>query len=83
MPTIKRRSDTLGQVASASIPELKALLDSNDTHLGHELQVRAEAIAEQHFGRRIYLRGLIEISNICRNDCYYCGIRSTNEHVTR
>ena len=62
MPTIKRRSDTLSQVASASIPELKALLDSDDTHLEHELQVRAEAIAVQQFGRRIYLRGLKHLS---------------------
>ena len=83
MLTTKSKSDTLDQVATASIPELKALLDSSDTHLEHELQVRAEAIAEQQFGRRIYLRGLIEISNVCRNDCYYCGIRSGNERVTR
>ena len=83
MLTTKSKSDTLDHVATASIPELKALLDSNDTHLEHELQVRAEALAELQFGRRIYLRGLIEISNVCRNDCYYCGIRSGNERVTR
>lgn len=83
MLTTKSKSDTLDHVATASIPELKALLDSNDTHLEHELQVCAKTLAELQFGRRIYLRGLIEISNVCRNDCYYCGIRSGNERITR
>lgn len=77
------RGDTLEHVAQASLTELEAILDSSDTHLEHALQVRAGAIAEQHFGRRIYLRGLIEISNVCRNDCYYCGIRSANAQVSR
>lgn len=35
------------------------------------------------FGRKIYLRGLIEISNICKNNCYYCGIRRGNREAER
>ena len=35
------------------------------------------------FGTAIYLRGLIEISNICRNNCYYCGIRRGNRKAER
>lgn len=39
--------------------------------------------AHHIFGNRIYTRGLIEFTNICRNDCYYCGIRKSNHKVTR
>ena len=42
---------------------------------------RAEAIAQ--FGKKIYIRGLIEFTNYCRNDCYYCGIRRSNVKVQR
>ena len=35
------------------------------------------------YGRDVYIRGLIEISNFCRNDCYYCGIRKSNKDLTR
>lgn len=43
----------------------------------------ASSLAEQHFHRKVYLRGLIEISNICKNDCYYCGIRRENTTIER
>ena len=36
-----------------------------------------------HVGRRVYFRGLIEFSNICNKDCYYCGIRFSNKKVKR
>ena len=35
------------------------------------------------YGKHVYIRGLIEISNICRNDCFYCGIRRSNTNCTR
>lgn len=43
----------------------------------------AREVALQHFGNVIYTRGLIEFTNICRNDCYYCGIRKSNCNATR
>lgn len=48
-----------------------------------ELFARARQIAGNLYGRDIYLRGLIEISNHCKNDCYYCGIRAGNRDVVR
>lgn len=39
--------------------------------------------ATAHYGHSIFLRGLIEISNHCVNDCYYCGIRCSNQNVQR
>lgn len=43
----------------------------------------AQKISLNIFGNKIYLRGLIEISNYCKNDCYYCGIRKSNLQVKR
>jgi len=43
----------------------------------------AREVREKHYGKSIYIRGLIEVSNICRNDCYYCGIRCGNPHLER
>ncbi len=43
----------------------------------------ARKITDDIFGKNIYLRGLIEISNICKNDCLYCGIRKSNACVLR
>lgn len=40
-------------------------------------------MAQEHYGKGVYLRGLIELSNVCRNDCLYCGIRRSNSHVAR
>lgn len=43
----------------------------------------AREIASQHFGHRVYLRGLLEISNVCARGCYYCGLRAENREVER
>lgn len=43
----------------------------------------ARAAREPYYGNRVYVRGLIEFTNICRNNCYYCGIRCGNDRVHR
>ncbi|MBE5968023.1 MAG: [FeFe] hydrogenase H-cluster radical SAM maturase HydE [Lachnospiraceae bacterium] len=47
------------------------------------LREKARRAARKHFGNRIYTRGLIEFTNYCRNDCYYCGIRRSNTRACR
>ena len=37
----------------------------------------------QYYGHDVYIRGLIEFTNYCKNDCYYCGIRKSNAGVMR
>ncbi len=54
--------------------------DDEDREFAREL---AQKIAKKQFGNKIYMRGLIEISNICKNDCFYCGIRKSNCEVSR
>lgn len=43
----------------------------------------ADRIRREEYGKSVFIRGLIEISNICKNDCYYCGIRRSNPGVHR
>ncbi len=38
---------------------------------------------KKYYGKEVFLRGLIEVSNICKNDCYYCGIRKSNPNCQR
>ena len=43
----------------------------------------AQETAHKSFGRQIFVRGLIEFTNYCKNDCYYCGIRRSNKNAAR
>lgn len=47
------------------------------------LTERAKCIRDDIYGKRVFIRGLIEISNYCKNDCYYCGIRRSNKNAQR
>ncbi len=44
---------------------------------------KAREIRQQYYSNSVYLRGLIEITNICKKDCLYCGIRCSNKEVKR
>ena len=46
-------------------------------------RARAVEISKKHFANKIYIRGLIEFTNICRQDCFYCGLRCSNNAVQR
>ena len=63
--------------------ELEELLTTTDQELIEELYRRARATAGKYYGKEIYLRGLIEFTNYCKNNCYYCGIRCGNEKAQR
>lgn len=43
----------------------------------------ADKVRRSHYGTDVYIRGLIEISNFCKNDCLYCGIRHSNASISR
>ncbi|MBE0640944.1 MAG: [FeFe] hydrogenase H-cluster radical SAM maturase HydE [Bacteroidales bacterium] len=61
---------------------LTALLETN----GEALQTlfdEAEAYRRNVSGTRVYFRGLVELSNICAKDCFYCGVRCSNRSVQR
>lgn len=48
-----------------------------------ELYAVADKVRREHYGDEVYVRGLIEFTNYCKNNCYYCGIRRGNEKVSR
>ena len=54
--------------------------DESDRAYAAEL---ARGISQEMFGKDIYIRGIVEFSNICKNDCLYCGIRRSNGNVSR
>lgn len=47
------------------------------------LAEKARTVREKYYGKKVYLRGLIEFTNICKNNCYYCGIRRDNPNAER
>ena len=63
--------------------KLLLLLENDDAASDGRLHAAAREVTEGRFGREVYLRALIEWSNVCRNDCLYCGIRRSNTEVAR
>ena len=75
--------EKLSQEHTATSTELLALLTCEDPHINEALREKAQEQAQKTFGNKIYLRGLIEFSNFCKNDCLYCGIRRSNKNASR
>lgn len=61
--------------------ELAALLNAAD--YDDRLFAEADLVRRQVYGDTVFVRGLIEFTNYCKNDCYYCGIRAGNSHADR
>lgn len=73
----------LQTIHNADAAELLVLLKCDDDDALETLQKAAQAQAVATFGHNVYLRGLIEFTNYCKNDCYYCGIRRSNDKASR
>lgn len=63
--------------------EIISLLENRTPELQSFLAEKASAVARSHYGNKVYVRGLIEFTNYCKNDCYYCGIRCSNRNADR
>ncbi|MBO7161302.1 MAG: [FeFe] hydrogenase H-cluster radical SAM maturase HydE [Clostridia bacterium] len=63
--------------------EYKTLISTYTAEDADALAKEACRIRDEVYGKKVFIRGLIEISNICRNDCFYCGIRKSNAHCVR
>lgn len=55
----------------------------SDDKYNEILAQKADRVRKEIYGTDVYVRGLIEFSNYCKNDCYYCGIRRSNKNVER
>lgn len=80
---MKRLVDKLRERHELDSDEYRSLLIMHDREDIEYLFGQAREVSQRHSGRSIYLRGLIELSNVCRNNCLYCGIRRGNCHVFR
>jgi len=76
---MKELVDKLEREQSLSNEEFKAILTGNDEYLFE----RARSVAKENYGNKIFIRGLIEFTNYCRNDCFYCGLRCSNDNAER
>ncbi len=63
--------------------EFVSLISCRDKDVTEELFRLARQVREAHYGREVYVRGLIEFTNYCRCDCLYCGIRRSNRNAER
>ncbi|MBP0972668.1 MAG: [FeFe] hydrogenase H-cluster radical SAM maturase HydE [Oscillospiraceae bacterium] len=61
--------------------EFRTLLETD--RYDDALREAADAVRREHYGTDVYLRGLIEFTNFCKNDCLYCGIRRSNKCASR
>lgn len=68
---------------SLSLEEYKYLIDNRDEESACLLREKADKARRKVYGNKVFIRGLIEISNICKNDCLYCGIRKGNRNCQR
>lgn len=75
--------DRLERERDLSDAEFAALIECSDPQTLDYLAARARAVRDAHYGRKVYIRGLIEYSNYCKNDCLYCGIRRSNRSCER
>ncbi len=63
--------------------QMRALLLCEDRDVLSYLFQQARRVREEAYGRAVFIRGLVEFTNHCKNDCYYCGIRRSNAQAQR
>lgn len=80
---LKELIDRLEAEKTLSEDEWVTLIDGRSPGLTEYLFEKARRIREREYGKSVYVRGLIECSNYCKNDCLYCGIRKSNRNANR
>lgn len=73
---VKRRQDI-------TLEEFRVIMETASKEEMDYLASTAREVADSIYGKNVYVRGLIEFTNYCRNDCYYCGIRRSNKEAER
>lgn len=80
---MKQLIDKLNREQMLTEEEFKLLIDKIGSNDREYLFEKARAQAVRYYGKKVFTRGLIEFTNYCRNDCYYCGIRKGNARAAR
>ena len=68
---------------SLSKDEYEKLIANRDGEAQKILAENAVAVRKKIYGTDVFIRGLIEFTNICKNNCFYCGIRAGNSNCDR
>ncbi len=66
-----------------TVSEYEFLIVNRTPEIAESLAKKADNVRRKIYGNKVFIRGLIEISNICKNDCFYCGIRRSNKACER
>ena len=80
---IKSTINKVKQSRNISLEQFKLLLETNDDESIRFMREEAVKVCQKTYGNQVFIRGLIEFTNFCKNDCYYCGIRRSNSHADR
>ena len=80
---MRRLIDRLAAGERLTETEYAALVAGFTPELAQYAAALADDARKKIYGNRIFVRGLIEVGNRCKNDCYYCGIRRSNAAVPR
>lgn len=75
--------DSIRDTRTITRDQLAVLLETTDADLLEYLRSEAQKVAQSVYGNAVFLRGLIEVSSFCRNDCLYCGLRRSNRQAVR
>ena len=80
---MKNLIDKLYKTTSLSKEEYQYLIENFTPDISEYLFEKSREVRHKYYGHDIYVRGLIEFTNYCKNDCYYCGIRCSNRNADR
>lgn len=75
--------DRLCAEHTLSLSEYRTLIENRTPEVVEYITDRAVQARKAVYQNKVFIRGLIEVSNICKNDCLYCGIRRSNKHCER
>ncbi len=80
---MKALVERLERERTLSQSDFATLIRGRNPETAQLLAQKAAAQRQKYYGKDVYLRGLIEFTNYCKNDCYYCGIRRSNRQAER
>ena len=75
--------DALADGEKLDVLQYQMLIEAMTPELAGYAADIADKVRRKIYGTDVYIRGLIEVGNVCRNDCFYCGIRKSNSMCER
>ena len=79
----KQLIDRLRDTQTLDRADFVRLITEFTPDISEYLFEQSRAVRQKYYGNSVFIRGLIEFSNYCKNDCYYCGIRRSNKNASR